>query len=178
MVDAVGDHSYGINNIQVLRWDSAYNLHCPVTIGKFCSIANDLKIITNGNHKYDRASTFPFAELGWTQLTKDTVSAYGNGPVTIGNDVWIGGNCTIISNVTIGDGAIIATNSTIVKTVEPYSIVGGNPAKLIKYRFDKDVIDKMLKIKWWDWDVDKIKQAVPLLIKNDKCKDFIGKYYN
>lgn len=178
MVDQIGKHSYGIENIQVLRWDSAFNPHCQVTIGNFCSIANNLKIITNGNHKYLRPTTYPFAELGWTPITISNSSAYGNGNIIIGNDIWIGANCTIISNVKIGDGAIIAANSIVVKDVEPYSIVGGNPAKLIKFRFNKDTIDKMLQIKWWDWEIEKIKQAIPLLTTDDECKEFIKKYFN
>lgn len=78
------------------------------------------------------------------------------GDIVIGNDVWIGYNATILAGVTIGDGAIIATNSTVIKDVKPYSIVGGNPAFEIKKRFSEETISKLLKLKWWDWDIEKI----------------------
>jgi virginiamycin A acetyltransferase len=95
------------------------------------------------------------------------------GDVIIGNDVWIGANVTIMSGVTIGDGAVIANNSHVVKNVEPYSLVGGNPAKLIKYRFTPEQIEKLLKIKWWYWDDKKINKFTPLL-----CNDNIDKFIN
>jgi virginiamycin A acetyltransferase len=88
----------------------------------------------------------------------------------------IGGNTTILSGITIGDGAIIANNSMIVRDVDPYSIVGGNPANLIKYRFPKETIDKLWQSKWWDWSGDKIKEAVPLLLKDDDCRAFLETY--
>ena len=90
-----------------------------------------------------------------------------NGDIIIGNDVWIGDNVTIISGVIIGDGSIIATNSHVTSNVKPYSIVGGNPAKLIKYRFDDEIIQKLLEIKWWDWDTEKIKNFASVLNSGD-----------
>ena len=178
MVDKVGAFTYGAHQIRVLRWDGPLNPRCTVTIGNFCSIADEIEIITNGNHKYDRATTFPFAELGW--ITKDSLtrSAYGNGNIIIENDVWIARGVKIIGSVRIGNGAIIAAYSVIVKDVESYSIVGGNPAKHIKYRFDKETRDKLLKIQWWDWSKDKITEALPLLLKDDSCKALIEKYYD
>src|SRR6516165_7642502 len=98
--DKVGAYTYGHRNIRVKRWDNSVNPHCKVTIGKFCSIADNIEIITNGNHKYNRVSTFPFAELGWIELNNDTCSSYGNGDVNIGNDVWIAENVKIMSGIT------------------------------------------------------------------------------
>ena len=89
------------------------------------------------------------------------------GDINIGNDVWIGYNATIMAGVTIGDGAIIATNSTVIKDVEPYSIVGGNPAQEIKKRFSKEVITKLLELKWWDWDIEKITRNLQHLTANE-----------
>ncbi|MBY0480821.1 MAG: CatB-related O-acetyltransferase [Chitinophagaceae bacterium] len=89
------------------------------------------------------------------------------GDIHIGNDVWIGYNATIMAGVTIGDGAIIATNSTVIKDVEPYSIVGGNPAIEIKKRFSTEMIDRLLKLKWWDWDIEKITKNVQTLTGKD-----------
>jgi acetyltransferase-like isoleucine patch superfamily enzyme len=89
------------------------------------------------------------------------------GDVIIGNDVWISSNVTIMSGVTIGDGAVIANNSHVVKNVEPYSLVGGNPARLIKYRFTQEQIEQLLEIKWWLWDDEKISAFTPLLCNSD-----------
>ena len=93
--------------------------------------------------------------------------------IIIGNDVWIADNVTIMPGVTIGDGAVIATNSHVVKNVKPYSIVGRNPAKHIKYRFTKEQIEKLLEIKWWDWEDSKINQFIPLIC-NTNIDNFIN----
>jgi len=98
------------------------------------------------------------------------------GDVIIGNDVWIGSNVKIMSGITIGDGAVISNSSHVVKNVEPYSLVGGNPAKLIKYRFTSEQISKLLEIKWWDWDDEKINSFVPLLC-NESIDEFIKSAY-
>lgn len=132
-------------------------------------IASDVKFIMNGaNHLTDALSTYPFAIFGkgW-ERAMDGKSYPNKGDIKIGNDVWIGYNATIMAGVTIGDGAIIATNSTIVKDVEPYSIVGGNPAKEIKKRFDNSTIKKLLEIKWWNWDIEKITKNVQNLTDNN-----------
>lgn len=178
MVDQVGRNTYGHDNIKVYRWDGPFNARCKVILGSFCSIGGNIEIITNGNHKYNRVSTYPFAERGWTPMNQESISAYGNGDVTIGNDVWIGMNSRINSGITIGDGSIIAADSLITRNVEPYSIVGGNPAKLIKYRFTPETRNKLLLIKWWEWKDERIREALPLLLKDDQCEAFIEKYGN
>ncbi|MGX8716749.1 MAG: CatB-related O-acetyltransferase, partial [bacterium] len=136
-------------------------------IGKFCQIASGVKFLMNGMfHSMSGITTFPFAIF-----SKDCQSAYPadfkypfKGDTIIGNDVWIGYNVTIMPGVHIGDGAIIGTNALVTKDVEPYSIVGGNPAKLIRKRFDDATIEKLLKIQWWNWPIDKILKNVPALI--------------
>jgi acetyltransferase-like isoleucine patch superfamily enzyme len=127
-----------------------------VDIGNFCSIAKDVTFNTEVNHNYKTVSTYPFYEK-WG-IGKDNY--YYKDKITIGNDVWIGMGATIMSGVKIGDGAVIAAHSVVTKDVEPYAIMGGNPAKIIKYRFDKKTINKLLKIKWWDFDDDKIKENI------------------
>ena len=138
-------------------------------IGKFCMIASDVKFIMNGaNHLSDAISTYPFAIFGngWENAMEG--KSYPNkGDIVIGNDVWIGYNATIMAGVNVGDGAIIATNATVVKDVAPYSIVGGNPAKEIRKRFDQEKIDKLLKVQWWNWDIKKITQNLPQLTGKD-----------
>lgn len=137
-------------------------------IGKFCMIASGVQFIMNGaNHLTDALSTYPFAVFGngWEHAMDGREYPF-KGNTVIGNDVWIGYQATIMAGVHIGDGAIIATNSTVVKDVEPYSIVGGNPAKLIKKRFPEETIRKLLELKWWDWSTEKITANVRHLTGN------------
>ena len=138
-------------------------------IGKFCMIASDVTFIMNGaNHLTDAISTYPFAIFGgdWSNAMEGkTYPVKGN--TKIGNDVWIGYGATIMPGVTIGDGAIIATKSVITKDVEPYAIVGGNPAKQIKKRFTEHKIKSLLELKWWDWPVEKITRNVQYLTGTD-----------
>ena len=176
MADFVGKHTYGAERINVERWDSNFNPRNKVTIGNFCSIAINVTIITNGNHKYHRVSTYPFGELGWIENSNIVGNAYGKGDIVIGNDVWIDEGVTILSGVTIGDGAILGAHAVVSKDVPPYAIAVGNPAKVVKYRFDQDTIDQLLQIKWWDWEDHDIKEALPLILKDDNCKDFVEKY--
>ena len=132
-------------------------------------IASDVKFIMNGaNHLTDSLSTYPFAIFGKGWENAMAGKSYPKkGDINIGNDVWIGYNTTIMAGVTIGDGAIIATNSTVIKDVEPYSIVGGNPATEIKKRFSENKIAKLLELKWWDWDVEKITKNIQNLSDNE-----------
>ncbi len=131
-------------------------------IGKFCMIASDVTFIMNGaNHLSDAISTFPFAIFGEDWSNAMDGKEYPNkGNTVVGNDVWIGYGSTIMPGVKIGDGAIIATKSVVTKDVEPYSIVGGNPAKEIRKRFDEDIIKELLEIQWWNWTIEKITENV------------------
>lgn len=159
----VGDYTYydDFDNVENFEKNVKYHFDFmgdKLIIGKFCMIASDVKFIMNGaNHLTNALTTYPFAIFrnGW-EKAMDGKTYPQKGDIKIGNDVWIGYNATIMAGVTIGDGAIIATNSTVIKDVEPYSIVGGNPAAEIKKRFTKEQIEKLLEIKWWDWDIEKI----------------------
>ena len=168
---SIGKYTYGTENLNIHYSDSGAKL----IIGNFCSIAGNVNIYLGGNHRTDWVTTYPFGHIN--QHIFNNFNGQGHpatkGDVVIGNDVWIGQNVTIMSGVTIGDGAIIANNSHVVRNVEPYSVVGGNPAKLIKYRFTKEQIEKLLEIKWWDWDDDKINKLSPLLC-NENIDDFIN----
>ena len=158
-----GKYTYGTPNIYYK------NDNAKLVIGNFCSIARNVDIYLGGNHRTDWVTTYPFGHIH--QNTFNNVNGDGHpstkGDVIIGNDVWIGSNVTIMSGVTIGDGVVIANNSHVVKNVEPYSLVGGNPAKLIKYRFTPEQIDKLLEIKWWYWDDKKINNFTPLMCNNN-----------
>lgn len=127
-------------------------------IGKFCMIASNVTFIMNGaNHLSNSISAYPFAIFGkdW-QHAMEEKNYPTKGNTVIGNDVWIGYNATIMPGVTIGDGAIIASNTTVTKDVLPYSIVGGNPAQLIRKRFSDKEIAKLLELKWWNWPIEQI----------------------
>lgn len=123
------------------------------SIGAFCSIAADQRIVPN-KHRMDYIST-------WDTLIKYDKLPPLDKSITVGNDVWIGANCTFFNNVKIGDGAVIASGSIVRKDVPPYAVIGGVD-RLLKYRFSADTIEKLLKIKWWDWADDKIKQSFAL----------------
>ena len=129
-------------------------------IGKFCSIACGAKFIFNSaNHKLSSISTYPFPIFfeEWGLNVKDITAAWDNkGDIVIGNDVWIGYEAVILSGVSIGDGAVIGTHAVVTKDVPPYTIVGGVPAKPIRKRFQREIVDTLLKIKWWDWPKDRI----------------------
>lgn len=133
-------------------------------IGKFCSIACGAKFLfTSGNHSLKSLSnyTFPIFFDEWDLDSKNITSAWDNkGDTVIGNDVWIGYDAIIMPGVKIGDGAIIGTRAVVTKDIPPYTIVGGVPAKPIRKRFDDKTIEKLLSIKWWNWDKEKIKQNI------------------
>ena len=169
----VGDYTYYDDFENVENFEKNVKYHFDFTgdkliIGKFCMIASGVKFIMNGaNHLTDSLSTYPFAIFGKEWENAMQGKSYPiKGDIVIGNDVWIGHNATIMAGVKIGDGAIIATNSTVVKDVEPYAIVGGNPASEIKKRFQKSIIEKLLELKWWDWDIEKITQNIQNLTDN------------
>ena len=134
-------------------------------IGKFCSIACGAKFIFNSaNHSLSSLSTYPFPIFfeEWDSDVKNITSAWDNkGDIIIGNDVWIGYEAIILAGVTIGDGAVIGTRAVVTKDIPPYSIVGGVPAKLIRKRFSPETIKSLLKIKWWNWPPERIKQCIP-----------------
>jgi len=159
----VGKFTYGHESISTLGLDQN-----SLEIGNFCSIAGGLTVFLAGNHPLNQISTYPFgltdSMVAWE--SKGYIASnqnLSNGPVTIGSDVWIGTNVTIMSGVSIGHGAVLAANSHIVKDVPPYAIYGGNPAKLIRYRFTDTEITKLLNIKWWEWDDETIQKAQPIL---------------
>ena len=150
-----GDFTYG--NPIVHSWGNDGKLK----VGKFCSIGDNVWILLGGNHHNEWLTTYPFNAIlpeVWGEI--DGGIAATKGDVIIGNDVWIANNVTILSGVTIGDGATIANGAVVAKDVNPYTLVGGVPAKPIKQRFEANVIKEL---KWWDWPLDKLAEAVPLL---------------
>lgn len=140
-------------------------------IGKFCAIANGTKFIMgSANHRISSVTTYPFNVFGglWGEKTPPHLSQLPfKGDIVIGNDVWIGRESIIMPGVKIGDGSIIAGYSVVTKDVPPYSVVGGNPAKFIKKRFDDELIELLLKLKWWDYNPQDLLEILPLLCNDD-----------
>lgn len=150
--------------------------HYPVNgdrlkIGKFCSIACGAKFLfTSANHALGSLSTYPFPIFfeEWGLDAKDIRQAWDKrGDIVIGNDVWIGFEAVILSGVTVGDGAIIGTRTVVTKDVPPYTIVGGAPARPIRRRFEDAVIEKLEALRWWDWDEEAIRRAIPAIQSGD-----------
>jgi len=146
---------------------------CKLFIGKFCQLAYGTKfLVSDANHQMSGFSTFPFFIFGkmaegcpeWADYAIDLPS---KGDTFVGNDVWFGHESMVMPAVKIGDGAIIAARSVVVKDVPPYTIVGGNPAKIIRQRFPDTTIEQLIKIAWWDWDYEKITRNIPAIVGAD-----------
>ena len=138
-------------------------------IGKFCQIAAGVEFVMNdANHKMNAVTTFPFYTLeGWEMKIPDPAEMPFKGNTVIGNDVWIGQNAVILPGVHVGDGAIIGANSVVGSDVAPYTIVIGNPAKVLRKRFDDELIGLLLKFKWWDKSIEEINSLIPILTNSD-----------
>lgn len=149
-------------NLKIYDWDEGATLK----VGSYCSIADGVQIFLGGEHNTDWVTTYPFNCL-WKSAMHFSGHPKTKGDVTIGSDVWIGKESIIISGVNIGDGAVIGARSVVLKDVNPYAIAGGNPAREIKKRFADDVIEKLLKICWWDWETKRIESAMPFLLSKD-----------
>ncbi len=159
-----GDYTYGSVLIRWLIHDE------KVRIGKFCSLSQNIEVLMSGNHPIDTVSCYPFAALPDIWPGAVGKCPYGKGDVTIGNDVWIGKNTVIIGGATISDGAVIGANTVVAGYIPPYAVAVGNPARIIKYRFDEETIKMLLEVKWWDWPIEKIQRNVHILSGKDIWK--------
>lgn len=171
----VGDYTYYDDPDDVQNFEKNVLYHFDfigdkLRIGKFCQIATGVKFVMNGgNHSLSGFSSFPFVifQSYWPEVPFE---ANRKRDTVIGNDVWIGYGATIMPGISIGDGAIIATHAVVTKDVAPYEIVGGNPAKPIRKRFDEETIDFLLKLQWWNWPIEKIRQHVLDIMRGDRQK--------
>jgi virginiamycin A acetyltransferase len=139
-----------------------------LVFGKFCAIAAETRFIMTGDHKLNAISTYPFPifQCGWEEAYSiDDLPVKGD--ILVGNDVWFGYDSLVKNGVTIGDGAIIAARAVVVKDVPPYAIIAGNPAKVVKMRFDEKTVERLLRISWWNWDIEKINKHLKLISSLD-----------
>lgn len=167
----VGEGTY-INGAEVYCWDDSIKL----TIGKYCALADKITFIMGGEHDKDWVSSYQFIDMWNLSQYESMKKKRYKGHVEIGNDVWIGNNALILSGVRIGHGAVVAAGAVIVKDVPDYAIVGGNPAKVIRFRFSDEEINQLLQLNWWDWSEDKIKQEmIPYL---NRPQEFLNQYFN
>ncbi len=156
----IGDWSYGYP--EVFSWGEEATLK----IGKFCSLAEGVKILLGGEHRIDWVTTYPLS-IFFDQADRYPGHPHTKGDVIIGNDVWIAMDAMIFSGVEIGDGAVISARSIVTKDVPAYAVVGGNPAEVIRYRFDEQTRVALRAIAWWNWPEEKIRDALPLLLSSD-----------
>lgn len=163
----IGEWSHG--HLTVHSWANSGRLK----IGKFCSLGN-LQIFLGGEHRVDWVTTYAFPTL-FAKAAKFPGHPLMRGDLVIGNDVWAGEGAMIMAGVTIGDGAVIGARSVVRRDVPPYAIIVGNPGRVAGFRFDKEMIEALLEISWWDWPLEKIEEAWPLMLNTD-IEAFVAKY--
>lgn len=159
----IGDYSYG--RLRIRSWGEGARLR----IGRFCSLADGITIFLGGDHRTDWVTTYPFSDLAglWPEMAGEASTLATRGDVVIGSDVWIGAGATVFSGTAIGHGAVVAGRAVVTREIPPYAIAGGNPATVIKMRFDERTIAALLDLAWWDLPRDQIARLAPLLQTGD-----------
>ncbi len=171
----IGDYTYYDDPEDSENFERNVLYHFPfvgdrLIIGKFCALARGVKFIMNGaNHKMNGLSIYPFFAFqnGWEKVLPQPGELPYKGDTIVGNDVWIGYESVIMPGVTVGDGAIVAAKSVVVGDVAPYTIVGGNPAKCIRQRFSEEIIQSLVEVAWWNWEIEKITRNLEIIVAAD-----------
>ena len=165
-----GSFTYGAPHVQFYEGDTG-----TVRIGAYTSIANEVVLIPGGNHRTDWVSTFPFRAVFRLPGAFEDGHPASRGDIEIGNDVWIGRGATVLSGVTVGDGAVIGAEAVVSSSVRPYAMVVGNPAREIRRRFTDAQVDALLRIAWWDWSEQLVRERVAHL-NGDTIGEFIERF--
>ncbi|QBJ97854.1 CatB-related O-acetyltransferase [Rhodococcus sp. ABRD24] len=169
-IATVGIATYGDPKILRFRYDKT-----RLVIGSYCSIAEETLIVLGGEHPIDEITTYPLRDRFGLPGAGEDRHPLCKGDIVIGSDVWIGARATILSGVTIGDGAIVGAGAVIAKDVPPYSIAVGNPARVVRKRYDDETIEALLEIRWWDWPEDKVVDNVELLSSREPS-EFLARH--
>jgi acetyltransferase-like isoleucine patch superfamily enzyme len=164
----VGDYTYGRPRVRYSSQNGA-----KLVIGHFCSIAEDVEFILTPEHRTDWTTTFPFKGAGgWELFDPSSGQFHSRGDIVVGSDVWIGTGATILSGVNIGHGAVIGARAVVSRDVAPYSVSVGNPAREVRRRFPIEIINALLRLRWWDLQRSEIRSLLPLL-QNENVDAFI-----
>jgi virginiamycin A acetyltransferase len=150
---SVGPHTYMGAGTELREFEG------NITVGDYCSIADAVTVMAGGEHKTDRVSTYPFD----VKMEVGNVTSFSRGDVTIGSDVWIGSRVIILPGVTIDHGAVIGAGAVVTHDIPPYAVAHGIPARVHRYRFDPDIIQRLLACAWWEWDEERVREMVPLM---------------
>jgi acetyltransferase-like isoleucine patch superfamily enzyme len=151
----VGRHTYGYDEETFVIFTEG----ARIEVGAFCSIAPEVRILAGGEHVMTRISTFPFNARFFDRGKRNAPDAVRQGTTAIGNDVWIGLGATILAGVSVGDGAVIGARAVVSKSVPPYAVVVGNPGRILRYRFEPEIRDRLLALRWWEWEDSEIRAA-------------------
>lgn len=154
---SVGRHSYGFdaNTFRIFMHGAR------IEMGGFCSIGPEVRVLAGSEHIMSRASTFPFNAIVFDPAGGNADEAIDRGVTRIGNDVWMGLGSMVMSGVQVGDGAVVAAGAVVTRDVEPYAVIGGNPARRIRYRFGRRTRQRLLATHWWEWSDERIQELLP-----------------
>lgn len=158
----IGVGSYAADDLRVRR----FGMDAALRVGAYTSIASGVEILLGGEHRSDWVTTYPFSAL-WPSAKHILGHPRSKGHVDIGSDVWLATGATILSGVTVGDGAVVGARAVISKDVPPYAVVAGNPATVVRYRFNAATIERLLIIRWWEWPQSRVSRALPYLLSKD-----------
>jgi acetyltransferase-like isoleucine patch superfamily enzyme len=153
----VGPHTYGYGEATFPMFTEG----ARTEVGAYCSISDQSRILGGGEHVITRASTFPLTARLFDPAKRTVTDAVDTGPTVIGNDVYIGVGAIVLSGVTIGDGAVVGAGAVVAKSVPAYAVMVGNPARILRYRFDAPTRERLLALRWWEWDHEAIEAALP-----------------